>query len=288
MAASVPRIASEKSQLRRPDAIAQLAAQPPPAALARLGRRLVIAGSQHQQVASLVAVERAHVGVAQLIDCRVGGGLCAENLIDQTGHSQRENGIHVVPQLQVGQHAVSPATPSAEAVAKSIQKGIEVVVLDDEHPRERMGLIVLAQMPRDLQPQGRFAGPFLAEHDRSGRLGRIAVNLVPGRMMRAGDAEVLEDRIGLGVFLGERIGANAVVFEKLLCVHALNPGILEATSCNRARISKPSLANPAAQSPHGGRPRGGVECGPTSAASPRSCREMPSHCPSPCVRDHRT
>ena len=75
-------------------------------------------------------------------------------------------------------------------------------------------------MPHDLQPHGGLARPLFAEHDRRGRLGRIAVDLVPGRMIRAGDAEFLEDRIGLRVFLGKRIGANAVMFEKLLRFHA--------------------------------------------------------------------
>ena len=40
-------------------------------------------------------------------------------------------------------------------------------------------------------------------------------------MVRAGDAKVLEHRIGLRVLLGKRIGADAVVFEKLLRFHAL-------------------------------------------------------------------
>ena len=87
-------------------------------------------------------------------------------------------------------------------------------------PLVGMRAVVLGQVPHDLQPHGRLAGPFFAEHDRRGRLGRIAVDLVPGRMVRAGDAVFLEDRIGLRVFFGERIACDAVMFEKLLRLHA--------------------------------------------------------------------
>jgi hypothetical protein len=38
-------------------------------------------------------------------------------------------------------------------------------------------------------------------------------------MVRAADTVSLEDQVGLGVFVGKRIGRNAVVFEELLNLH---------------------------------------------------------------------
>jgi hypothetical protein len=43
-------------------------------------------------------------------------------------------------------------------------------------------------------------------------------------MVRAGYAEFFENRISLRVFLGKRVGADAVMLEKLLRFHAVNPG----------------------------------------------------------------
>ena len=79
--------------------------------------------------------------------------------------------------------------------------------------------VVFRQMPHDLQPQGRLARSLLAEHDRGGRLGRIAIHFVPTRMVGAEDAMILEDRIGLRIFLGEGIDADPVMVEKLLNLH---------------------------------------------------------------------
>src|SRR5262249_53517888 len=59
-----------------------------------------------------------------------------------------------------------------------------------------------------------------AEDDRGRWLRRVAVDLVPGRMVGVRDAKVLEHRIGLRVFLGKRIRANPMVFKKLLDLHA--------------------------------------------------------------------
>ena len=83
-----------------------------------------------------------------------------------------------------------------------------------------MRAVVFGQMLGDLQTDGRLAGPFFAEHDRRRRVGRIAVDFVPRRVIHAGDAVFLEHRIGLRIFLGERIGGDAVMFEKLLDLHA--------------------------------------------------------------------
>ena len=76
-------------------------------------------------------------------------------------------------------------------------------------------------MPRDLQPHGRFAGALFAEDDRRGRLGRVAVDLVPGGVIGAVDAVLLEDRIGLRIFLRKRIARDAVMLEKGLDFHGV-------------------------------------------------------------------
>ncbi len=83
----------------------------------------------------------------------------------------------------------------------------------------RMRAIVVGHVPHDLQPHRGLAGTLFAKHDRRGRFIGVAVDLVPRRMMRARDTVVFEDRIGLRIFLRERIGANAVMFEKLLGFH---------------------------------------------------------------------
>ena len=106
-----------------------------------------------------------------------------------------------------------------KAISKAVQKWVEIVVLDDIHPLLGMRPIMLVEMADDLQPHGRLARPFFAEHHGGGRLGRIAVDLVPGRMKGAVDAVFLEDRIGLGVFLGERIDLDAVMCEEAVGFH---------------------------------------------------------------------
>ena len=80
--------------------------------------------------------------------------------------------------------------------------------------------VVLLQVAGELQPHRRFAGAFFSEDHCSRRILRIAVNLVPGRMVRAGDAVLLEHRIGLRVFFRKGIGRDGVMLEKLLGLHA--------------------------------------------------------------------
>ena len=118
-----------------------------------------------------------------------------------------------------------PSTRSArrlrlrEAVAKAVEERIEVVVVHDEQPPARMPLVVLLQVPGELQPHRRFARALLAEDDRRGRLRRIAIHLVPGGMIGALDAVLFEDRIGLRILLRKRIAGDAVMIEKLLDFH---------------------------------------------------------------------
>ena len=103
----------------------------------------------------------------------------------------------------------------------------------------RMRAVVFRQMLGDLQPHGRLARALFAEHDRRGRIGRIAVDFVPGRMVHAGDAVFLEHRIGLRIFLGERIGGDAVMFEELLNLHAADDD-----ARNRKRLAARSISVP--------------------------------------------
>ena len=83
-----------------------------------------------------------------------------------------------------------------------------------------MLFIVAFQVPGELEAHRRFAGAFFAEDDRRGRLGGVAIDLVPGGVKGAFDTEFFEDWIGLRIFLGKRISGNAVVLEELLDLHA--------------------------------------------------------------------
>ena len=104
-------------------------------------------------------------------------------------------------------------------VAEPIQKGVEIVVLDDEHLMFGLFGVVVGQMPGELQADGRLARALLAEHHGRGRLRRIAVDFVPRRMVGVADAGPLEDQIGLGVLVGERIGGDSVMIEERLDSH---------------------------------------------------------------------
>jgi hypothetical protein len=75
------------------------------------------------------------------------------------------------------------------------------------------------EVPHHLQLEGRLARALLTEHDRRARVGGIPVDLVPGRMKRRLQTGPLEDRVVLGVFLGERVARDAVVLEELVDFH---------------------------------------------------------------------
>jgi hypothetical protein len=62
-------------------------------------------------------------------------------------------------------------------------------------------------------------------------------------MIDAGDAVVLEDRVGLRIFLGKRIGADAVVLEEGLDLHEFGVrnsecGMKAAVSGQLSAVSK--------------------------------------------------
>ena len=108
---------------------------------------------------------------------------------------------------------------AVKTFAEAVDERVEVVVLHDENLVVGMIGVVVGQPPHDLQPHGRLAGALLAEDDGRGRLGRVAVDLVPGRMEHAANAGPFEHEIGLRVLVGEGIGDQSVMFQELLDLH---------------------------------------------------------------------
>ena len=90
---------------------------------------------------------------------------------------------------------------------KRSRNGLKSSYCDDEDLPLGMLGVVVGQVAGQLQPDGRLARALFAEHHRRGRLGRVAVDLVPGRMERAADARALEHQVGLGVLVGKGIAA---------------------------------------------------------------------------------
>lgn len=101
-----------------------------------------------------------------------------------------------------------------------IEEGVEVIVTDDVDAVFRMLVVEFDQMLIHLQPHRGFSRSLGAEDDGGGRFGRVAVNLVPGRMISVLDAVLLEHGIGLRILFGEGVSEDAVVFEKSLSIHA--------------------------------------------------------------------
>ena len=147
------------------------------------------------------------------------GLLDFQNAIDELRHGQREQGVDVVPKPPLGQGPIDPPPPPAEALAEAVDEGVEVVVLHDEDLAVGMLGVVVGQAPHHLQSHGRLAGTLLAEDHGGSRLGRVAVDFVPGRMEHAANAGPLEHEIGLRVLVGERIGDQPVMFQELLDLH---------------------------------------------------------------------
>jgi hypothetical protein len=70
-----------------------------------------------------------------------------------------------------------------------------------------------------LQPHRGFSRAFRAEHDGGRGLLGIADDFAPRRVKRSRDAEIAEDRIGLCVFVHERVAHQLMVLEKLKLGH---------------------------------------------------------------------
>ena len=184
--------------------IAEFLPQPLPALGRVLGRRLIVDRRQQGHVAGLIGVElfdrhRLVAGgrMARLLDL--------QDAIDELRHGQREDGVDVVPQPPLAQGPIDPPPAAVETLAEAVDEGVEVVVLHDENLVLGMIGVVVGQPPHDLQPHGRLAGALLAEDDRRGRLGRVAVDLVPGRMEYAANAGPFEHQIGLRILIGKGI-----------------------------------------------------------------------------------
>ena len=107
----------------------------------------------------------------------------------------------------------------AEPIGEVVEERVEVVVLDDEQPAVAGLGVVQRDAAGHLHPHGRFAGALFAEDDRRGRVGRVAVDLVPGRVVGGVAAALLEDGVGLRILLGKRIDGDAVMLEQLLDAH---------------------------------------------------------------------
>jgi hypothetical protein len=78
---------------------------------------------------------------------------------------------------------------------------------------------MLGELIDHLQPQRGLAASLFAEDDRRRGMVGAAVDFIPRRVVRAFRAMLLEQRVGLGVFLAERILRQPVMFEKLLNFH---------------------------------------------------------------------
>ena len=130
-----------------------------------------------------------------------------------------EDRVHVVPQPPLFQRPIHAAAPAGKTIAETVEVGVEIVVLHDKNLLIGMIGVVVGQVADDLQSKGRLARSFFAEHHGGGRLFWIAVYFVPGGMIGGANARPFEDQVGLGVFIGEGIGCNPVMFEELLDFH---------------------------------------------------------------------
>src|SRR5262249_19266848 len=93
------------------------------------------------------------------------------------------------------------------------------IVFDDKQTVVLRAGVMERDAAGHLHPHCGFARAFFAENDRSRRVGWIAVDLVPGRVISEVAATVFEYRVRLGIFLGKRIDRDAVVLEELLNAH---------------------------------------------------------------------
>src|SRR5262245_16800778 len=143
-----------------------------------------------------------------------------QNVIDEARDGQRQDAIHVVPELEQAQDSLRAAIALRQAIAEAVKEWIEVVVVHDEQSTARVAVVVVLNVPGELQSHRGFAGAFFAKDERGRWLRRIAKDLIPGRVVRAFDAEFFEDRVGLRIFLGKWIASDAVVIEELLDFHA--------------------------------------------------------------------
>src|SRR6478752_3735800 len=132
-------------------------------------------------------VELVNQGRVEITNDGATGLPDAKDVIDQSRNGQRQDRVHVVPEPEQTQDPIRPAIALGEAIAEAVEEGVEVVVMNDEQPPARMAVVVMLDVAGELQPEGRFGGPFFAEEDRSSRLRRITKHLVPRRVVGAFD-----------------------------------------------------------------------------------------------------
>ncbi len=184
---------------------ARTSAQPAPATRDRLARRCVIKRGQEQQVASLVETEHREID------------LFRRQQVDELGHAQRQNGVHVVLKPPLRQDLIHVGRADRRPVIVEVR--VEIVVRDDEDTLVRVRLIVRFHLGVGLKPERRLATPLLAENQGRGRIGRTAEELVPRRMVNRRQAAPFEHGVRLGILLAERIPSDPVVSQELFELH---------------------------------------------------------------------
>ena len=118
----------------------------------------------------------------------------------------------MIPKFPFSQDAIRASFTAIEPILEPVQERIEIVVMDDVTAPSILLLIVLCQMPCDLESDRRFPGTFFTENDRSGGSTGVPVDLLPTGMVGTGNAVFLENRIRLGILFGEGIATDLVVF----------------------------------------------------------------------------
>jgi hypothetical protein len=187
----------------RPEA--RPASQAAPAPGNRLARRGIVQSRQQQQVAALVQAQGREAD------------LLHRQQVDQPGHAQREDRVHVVGEPPLRQDLVH--VRCADRCPTVVQIRVEIVIRNDEHPFVRVVLIVRLQLGAGLEPQGGLAAAFLAEDQRRRRIDRAAEELVPGRVVDRRQASPFEDGVRLRILLAERIADDPVMLEELFQLH---------------------------------------------------------------------
>ena len=160
--------------------------------------------------------------------------------VGQLGDAQREDGVHVV--LQPPALKGFAGVAGLDRVAEVVQEWVEVVVRDHEDAGVGVGLVVGFEFRRHLKAQGGLAAPLLAEDQRRRGVARAAEEFVPGRVVDLVEAGSLEDRVGLGVFLAERVAGDPMMLQELINLHP-DDAFPEPLSQNRPSVLPDRAAN---------------------------------------------
>ena len=99
-----------------------------------------------------MSTETIHILLADIVSmCGLIRLRRLKDSINELGHAQRQNGIHVIPQFPLSKCAIRTPPPSAtEFVAEAIEEVIEIVVVDHENPLPRVFAIEHLQMLGNL------------------------------------------------------------------------------------------------------------------------------------------